>query len=273
MRGKGADHLRSEVCLGITPACAGKSLLARTSSACPWDHPRVCGDKRQRLVPQTARKGSPPRMRGKVNQHVHDELRLGITPACAGKRRQPVHRATPRQDHPRVCGEKKQPLSCLPDGRGSPPRMRGKANSDGSTNTFLGITPAYAGKSLLSEVKLMYQWDHPRVCGEKVVPDGFCYGVPGSPPRMRGKARHGPQALSKLGITPAYAGKRRTGSFCEYRSWDHPRVCGEKQRSPSRMAQRGGSPPRMRGKAGCSGWSIGAARITPAYAGKSAGGL
>ena len=106
--------------------------------------------------------------------------------------------------------------------------MRGKANSDGSTNTFLGITPAYAGKSLLSEVKLMYQWDHPRVCGEKVVPDGFCYGVPGSPPRMRGKARHGPQALSKLGITPAYAGKRGRGGRTGGQVWDHPRVCGEK---------------------------------------------
>ena len=126
MRGKGADHLRSEVCLGITPACAGKSLLARTSSACPWDHPRVCGEKRQNLGPHTARKGSPPRMRGKVNQYVHDELRLGITPACAGKRRQPVHRATPRQDHPRVCGEKFFLLCCCAILKGSPPRVRGK---------------------------------------------------------------------------------------------------------------------------------------------------
>ena len=85
MRGKGADHLRSEVCLGITPACAGKSLLARTSSACPWDHPRVCGEKRQNLGPHTARKGSPPRVRGKVRPVENQYKRLGITPACAGK--------------------------------------------------------------------------------------------------------------------------------------------------------------------------------------------
>ena len=85
MRGKDQACSRWRYPDGITPACAGKSLLARTSSACPWDHPRVCGEKRQNLGPHTARKGSPPRMRGKVNQYVHDELRLGITPACAGK--------------------------------------------------------------------------------------------------------------------------------------------------------------------------------------------
>ena len=188
MRGKGADHLRSEVCLGITPACAGKSLLARTSSACPWDHPRVCGEKRQNLGPHTARKGSPPRMRGKVNQYVHDELRLGITPACAGKRRQPVHRATPRQDHPRVCGEKFFLLCCCAILKGSPPRMRGKGLWLVADFVFLGITPAYAGKSYAPAFSFPILEDHPRVCGEKRLMVLVFFAVLGSPPRMRGKA-------------------------------------------------------------------------------------
>ena len=151
----------------ITPACAGKSLLARTSSACPWDHPRVCGEKRQNLGPHTARKGSPPRMRGKVNQYVHDELRLGITPACAGKRRQPVHRATPRQDHPRVCGEKRLRLVFICGMLGSPPRMRGKVENTVEKHTDHRITPAYAGKRLCFERTDRPRRDHPRVCGEK----------------------------------------------------------------------------------------------------------
>ena len=50
--------------------------------------------------------------------------------------------------------------------------------------------------------------DHPRVCGEKIalseLPDEF----PGSPPRMRGKARRGGLVLKDDGITPACAGKR-----------------------------------------------------------------
>ena len=187
MRGKGADHLRSEVCLGITPACAGKSLLARTSSACPWDHPRVCGEKRQNLGPHTARKGSPPRMRGKVNQYVHDELRLGITPACAGKRRQPVHRATPRQDHPRVCGEKFFLLCCCAILKGSPPRMRGKERLAKNQRSVHGITPAYAGKRKVCDGSRHETRDHPRVCGEKIISMLKASFGAGSPPRMRGK--------------------------------------------------------------------------------------
>ena len=228
MRGKGADHLRSEVCLGITPACAGKSLLARTSSACPWDHPRVCGEKRQNLGPHTARKGSPPRMRGKVNQYVHDELRLGITPACAGKRRQPVHRATPRQDHPRVCGEKFFLLCCCAILKGSPPRMRGKDCVSNERTDHGGITPAYAGKSL---------------CGLCL-----CRSRLGSPPRMRGKERLAKNQRSVHGITPAYAGKRKVCDGSRHETRDHPRVCGEKIISMLKASFGAGSPPRMRGK-------------------------
>ena len=228
MRGKGADHLRSEVCLGITPACAGKSLLARTSSACPWDHPRVCGEKRQNLGPHTARKGSPPRMRGKVNQYVHDELRLGITPACAGKRRQPVHRATPRQDHPRVCGEKFFLLCCCAILKGSPPRMRGKGLWLVADFVFLGITPAYAGKSGFGSSSSAECWDHPRVCGEKWRIRWKNTQTTGSPPRMRGKAMPRLFLFPFWRITPAYAGKRLCFERTDRPRRDHPRVCGEK---------------------------------------------
>ena len=50
---------------------------------------------------------------------------------------------------------------------------------------------------------------------------------------------------------------------------DHPRVCGEKRRLQHGGFQRRGSPPRMRGKAAITARRVPAARITPAYAGKS----
>ena len=50
---------------------------------------------------------------------------------------------------------------------------------------------------------------------------------------------------------------------------DHPRVCGEKPSRRRCRRHRGGSPPRMRGKVTSSRRRIGAAGITPAYAGKS----
>ena len=72
----------------------------------------------------------------------------GITPACAGKRVLPAASALCFRDHPRVCGEKKLANFDEDNGKGSPPRMRGKVAVDVEDNKFMGITPAYAGKSL-----------------------------------------------------------------------------------------------------------------------------
>ena len=93
----------------------------------------------------------------------------------------------------------------------------------------------------------------------------------GSPPRMRGKAACCGIAKAKLGITPAYAGKRISIDNHGGCAVDHPRVCGEKPRT-SRLGLRClGSPPRMRGKAGEKLSAEVDHRITPAYAGKSMG--
>ena len=45
--------------------------------------------------------------------------------------------------------------------------MRGKGLDNAGDTTWLGITPAYAGKSSLIIVQVFGKWDHPRVCGEK----------------------------------------------------------------------------------------------------------
>ena len=65
--------------------------------------------------------------------------------------------------------------------------MRGKAIPFYLFRPPAGITPAYAGKSSIPEGRKIRDWDHPRVCGEKIVGryiEMFCKG---SPPRMRGK--------------------------------------------------------------------------------------
>ena len=51
-----------------------------------------------------------------------------------------------------------------------------------------GITPAYAGKSSNYNGCGELVRDHPRVCGEKEMPDLTYRRAEGSPPRMRGKA-------------------------------------------------------------------------------------
>ena len=47
--------------------------------------------------------------------------------------------------------------------------MRGKALLAVSSAKVMGITPAYAGKSLVGCVLCKSHGDHPRLCGEKVL--------------------------------------------------------------------------------------------------------
>ena len=155
-------------------------------------------------------------------------LRFWITPAYAGKRRSDWIIRSIYWGHPRVCEEKNFLLLMTSRRSGSPPRVRGKGHVCHCSLVCCRITPACAGKSLL------------RVVGQ-------CY---------------------EPGITPARAGKRTSDAAGIAFWWDHPRVCGEKSSSSSRLSCASGSPPRMRGKeSGCVPGLPGS-RITPAHAGK-----
>lgn len=90
------------------------------------------------------------------------------------------------------------------------------------------------------------------------------------PPRMRGKISRVRDDLARVGITPAYAGKRHGTRTQDSPGEDHPRVCGEKSGDWDAVYWNAGSPPRMRGKAVGYDLLQRPAGITPAYAGKSA---
>ena len=147
--------------------------------------------------------------------------------------------------------------------------MRGKDGVNDSVQAVTGITPACAGKSEKTRSITTTRRDHPRVCGEMSFAVLIVCIALGSPPRMRGKVHLTAYFFIIWGITPACAGKRMVFAGRKSRTWDHPRVCGEKPASMPRHALRRGSPPRMRGKASQYATSRPAARITPAYAGKS----
>ncbi len=86
---------------------------------------------------------------------------------------------------------------------------------------------------------------------------------------MRGKVILMDDAHEKVGITPAYAGKRITVYRPPCLKKDYPRVCGEKLLLlPAGQGFRG-LPPRMRGKVQICCKKCKHKRITPAYAGKS----
>ena len=69
---------------GITPACAGNTLLFYKKHQANRDHPRLRGEYLTLCISRPPRKGSPPLARG-----IHDIIAQmiappRITPACAG---------------------------------------------------------------------------------------------------------------------------------------------------------------------------------------------
>ena len=147
MRGKASRMNSFNLLLGITPACAGKSLLHSPLERQMWDHPRVCGEKLLTLYLSASKLGSPPRVRGKVSKYFYSIRHDGITPACAGK----------SDDY----------FGKTLHHHGSPPRVRGKVSVFPASRPALRITPACAGKSILPAIRSNFSRDHPRVCGEK----------------------------------------------------------------------------------------------------------
>ena len=211
-------------------------------------------------------------MRGKVHVDLFGRLCRGITPAYAGKSfARYLVLWTPR-DHPRVCGEKAVLLIRSCHSLGSPPRMRGKVFCGNSVISVYGITPAYAGKRFLFAASAPPHRDHPRVCGEKPPSRSLPAGAQGSPPRMRGKGIAAGAVCTYPGITPAHAGKSSRRCSSRRCCRDHPRACGEKNWSVGVSDYLKGSPPRMRGKVREIKTGKSRRGITPAHAGKSAGG-
>ena len=182
-------------------------------------------------MPSKCWTGSPPRMRGKASRPACRFEIPRITPAHAGKRPFRPTVVVAGEDHPRACGEKSSLLWALSRIQGSPPRMRGKVNSE-----------------CLPEI---VDGDHPRACGEKYAALSPKQQAEGSPPRMRGKVQGEAARKDGVRITPAHAGKS-TSEFSAYTvRRDHPRACGEKPTDSARPAL-----------------ALGHVRITPAHAGK-----
>ena len=228
----------------------------------------MCGEKTAITRLLKANQGSPPRVRGKGIQQRNCWVTMRITPACAGKRRALPRSQPALGDHPRVCGEKVVLSIFLVPLMGSPPRVRGKERQQPRKHRVTRITPACAGKSVLFNIYQVIAEDHPRVCGEKartlIVQDE----PQGSPPRVRGKAALWRVSRPLFRITPACAGKSAKAERTSRCSWDHPRVCGEKDLVSRQLHFSTGSPPRVRGKAFAPAPTIDIMGITPACAGK-----
>ena len=155
------------------------------------DHPRTCGEKFQHFVWGKVQNGSPPHMRGKATSRNSLTVAIRITPAHAGKSCRGAGERRREQDHPRTCGEKDGVKFSYFTVPGSPPHMRGKEQTEETSENKSGITPAHAGKSFNDFFAVFIVWDHPRTCGEKILTKKELDYCKGSPPHMRGKVKVG----------------------------------------------------------------------------------
>ena len=151
---------------------------------------------------------------------------------------------------------------------GSPPRVWGKELQVIYSFPSQRITPTCEGKRLNAVGSGLTLRDHPHVCGEKKPTKNKSTVLPGSPPRVWGKASVPDFSIFALRITPTCVGKSHPCGVCQNRKWDHPHVCGEKRVFATSLYALSGSPPRVWGKAGSGGTDDATARITPTCVGK-----
>ena len=254
---------------GITPACAGKTSSSSASTPNKADHPRMRGEDFLHSRNRKRGKGSPPHARGRQPMTSALRLRWGITPACAGKTPTPTNPTQPSPDHPRMRGEDPTTIPVWLSPAGSPPHARGRRVPDIARPSFLGITPACAGKTPRWHTASASTSDHPRMRGEDILGSKVRAAKPGSPPHARGRQLG--RDLGSVGarITPACAGKTAQRVYREIEASDHPRMRGEDSRSTGPCWCGGGSPPHARGRRRRADFQPAIRRITPACAGKT----
>ena len=154
---------------------------------------------------------------------------------------------------------------------GLPPRGRGRVKANRPTLSTVGITPAWAGKSQYQQYLNGEFEDYPRVGGEEKSELCNYAAAYGLPPRGRGRGWSAHAGLLRVGITPAWAGKRLSINQLPFLSADYPRVGGEEPSMRRRTRWPAGLPPRGRGRVPFGDARRGVGGITPAWAGKRIG--
>ena len=232
---------------GIIPACAGSTLFCHRFFGRFRDHPRMCGEH----LPESAicghSRGSSPHVRGALVQDFLQGLSTGISPACAGSTVSWRIRRPPCRDHPRMCGEHNRGSSFGQSHKGSSPHVRGARQACDDALQESGIIPACAGSTTVGKTKLLFIWDHPRMCGEHELGDFAAFLDQGSSPHVRGALRQTQRQGQRPGIIPACAGSTPTATRPSREPRDHPRMCGEHFTTTGSPYCSSGSSPHVRG--------------------------
>ena len=148
-RGTPVIHFCSGKCSGITPAYAGNTRFLPALLYGFRDHPRIRGEHSMVGKSRINSKGSPPHTRGTPVSGYKYLLVIGITPAYAGNTFIGAVPSIITWDHPRIRGEHAQSVKRQIMQKGSPPHTRGTPIRSIASVAERGITPAYAGNTIV----------------------------------------------------------------------------------------------------------------------------
>ena len=153
------------------------------------------------------KKGSSPRVRGKLAVTMGWGACDGLIPARAGKTSRRSCPPSRTWAHPRACGENEYGMPRPAMEVGSSPRVRGKPPAVGVSAPLERLIPARAGKTSECGTGGHGPGAHPRACGENETGWVEVGGEWGSSPRVRGKRTEQLTDLERGGLIPARAGK------------------------------------------------------------------
>ena len=212
---------------GIIPACAGSTRSNLTLTRSCWDHPRMRGEHRSKIIlPMYVWGSSPHARRARAGNRVC-ELVPGIIPACAGSTQSVPRRST---------------IST-----GSSPHARGAHIKIDNRAARVGIIPACAGSTSDQIIVKGRAGDHPRMRGEHLRPPALPPSAQGSSPHARGARVRLVKEIDLARINPASAGSTCTVNRGKSRVKDHPRMRGEHELNQAINTHPRGSSPHARG--------------------------
>ena len=211
---------------GIIPARAGFTFRARRAHEWEQDHPRSRGVYPSMKAAMAARAGSSPLARGLPAREELEMTSVRIIPARAGftDRAPAPRRDSP--DHPRSRGVYSLVQPAPERIQGSSPLARGLPWRIWPGCSRLGIIPARAGFTRLSQWSHEVPPDHPRSRGVYYLwTDAGQFGA-GSSPLARGLQEPSRRARAPGRIIPARAGFTSLTQPNPTSGPDHPRSRG-----------------------------------------------
>ena len=172
---------------GIISACAEQTRRNTALPSRAWDHLRVCGADRRRIIRSGSTLGSSPRVRSRPRLAWHYWRRSGIISACAEQTVPMDHGQKVTGDHLRVCGADYPVVGDTSIEAGSSPRVRSRPLALLIGRRPRGIISACAEQTNRPARQPRHRRDHLRVCGADPTTSGALGGDMGSSPRVRSR--------------------------------------------------------------------------------------